>query len=62
MSSEKRLSNFKKKYVYAPEAACVTDRHDMTSAVKVALNPNTTYNLQKIQRPLFLSNILESWP
>ena len=21
---------------------CVTDRHDMTSAVKVALNPNTT--------------------
>ena len=23
---------------------CVTDRHDMTSAVKVPLNPNTTNN------------------
>ena len=24
---------------------CVTDRHDMTLAVKVALNPNTTYQI-----------------
>ena len=24
---------------------CVTDRHDMTLAVKVALNPNTTNKL-----------------
>ena len=24
---------------------CVTDRHDMTIAVKVALNPNTTNEL-----------------
>ena len=24
---------------------CVTDRHDMTLAVKVALNPNTTNQL-----------------
>ena len=26
---------------------CVTDRHDMTLAVKVALNPNTTNQLRR---------------
>ena len=26
---------------------CVTDRHDMTLAVKVALNPNTTNQIQR---------------
>ena len=34
---------------------CVTDRHDMTLAVKVALNPNTT--IQRIHQP-FLRSIL----
>ena len=27
---------------------CVTDRHDMTLAVKVALNPNTTNHLVEL--------------
>ena len=30
--------------VRKPGNMCVTDRHDMTLAVKVALNPNTTNN------------------
>ena len=28
--------------VRKPGNTCITDRHDMTSAVKVVLNPNTT--------------------
>ena len=39
----------KKSYVSTgvrkPGNTCVTDRHDMTLAVKVALNPNTTNQL-----------------
>ena len=35
-------------YEKARKHTCVTDRHDMTLAVKVALNPNTTakYDVQ----------------
>ena len=32
---------------------CVTDRHDMTLAVKVALKPNTTYSLFPKQALVF---------
>ena len=37
---------------------CVTDRHDMTSAVKVALNPNTTNNQSKVVVVLCNSTII----
>ena len=38
---------------------CVTDGHDMTSAVKVALNPNTTNKLNSLPNDtiLDLSNV-----
>ena len=32
---------------------CVTDRHDMTLAVEVALNPNTTNNLQCVEMSIY---------
>ena len=36
---------------------CVTDRHDMTSAVKVELNPNTSMHQKKIRTRWFRSRI-----
>ena len=38
---------------------CVTDRHDMTLTVKVALKPNTT-NQPKFVRFSFLENVEQS--
>ena len=35
---------------------CITDRHDMTLAVKVVLNPNTT-NQQTILQKIAMKNI-----
>ena len=35
---------------------CITDRHDMTLAVQVALNPNTTNQLNPRQLAAFLHN------
>ena len=36
---------------------CVTDRHDMTLAVKVALNPNTTNQPIRLCAGIFLLSV-----
>ena len=39
---------------------CVTDRHDMTLAVKVALNPNTNKKLHIAIMTIFLFDKVEN--
>ena len=48
--------------VRKPGNTCVTDRHDMTLAVKVALNPNTTNQpLEQVPTELFCTLVLVPW-
>ena len=40
---------------------CVTDRHDMTLAVKVALNPNTTNQPSNSAAKEYIMSNIDKW-
>ena len=61
----KLVGGFGKKSCVSTENArkhmCVTDRHDMTLAVKVALNPNITNQLTTAIQMQGLNAMLQPW-